>query len=357
VQTWDVIIGGGGIIGLSLSIALRRSGASVLVLERGEPAREATYAAAGMLAAHDPDTPPALRQFALASAALYPEFVRELEDSSGINVDLRHEGTLFLGDACGLELEVLSPVQLKTMEPAVEVPDRPVYYLEEHTVDPRLLGAAALATAKHLGVDVHGGTPVRNFIVANGKIAGVHSDRAAYHAPVFVNCCGAWSCEIEGWQVPTRPVKGQMLDVIPPRRNVITHVVRSPEVYVLPRTDGRIIIGATVEEAGFDKRVQPETIQHLHQAAANLIPELGEARIHEAWAGLRPGTPDDLPILGMTSLPGYYATTGHFRNGILLAPITATCMAELIQGRAPALDLSRFAPQRFARIDELKRLG
>lgn len=357
MQTWDVIVGGGGIIGLSLSIALRRSGASVLVLERGEPAREATYAAAGMLAALDPDTPAELRELARASAALYPEFARELEDSSGINVDLRREGTLFLGDAGGLELEVLSPVQLKTMEPAVEVPDRPVYYLEEQTVDPRTLGAAALATAKNLGVDVHSGTPVRQLIIADGRVDGAQSDRAAYHAPVFVNCCGAWANEIDGYQLPTRPVKGQMLDVIPPRRNVITHVVRSPEVYVLPRTDGRIIIGATVEEAGFDKRVQPETIQRLHQAASNLIPELGEARIHEAWAGLRPSSPDDLPIMGMTSLPGYYAATAHFRNGILLAPITATCMAELIQGRAPALDLSRFAPQRFARIEELKRLG
>jgi glycine oxidase len=357
VQTWDVIIGGGGIIGLSLSVALRRSGASVLVLERGEPAREATHAAAGMLAAQDPDTPAALREFARASSALYPEFVRELEDSSGINVDLRTEGTIFIGDDCGLGMEALSPAQLKAMEPAAEITDRPVHYLEEQTVDPRLLGAAALATAKHLGVDVHGGTPVRNLIIANGKIAGVHSERAAYHAPVFVNSCGAWACEIEGWQVPTRPVKGQMLDVIPPRRNLLTYVVRAPEVYVLPRSDGRIIIGATVEEAGFDKRVKPETIQHLHQTAANLIPELGEARIHEAWAGLRPGTPDDLPILGMTSLPGYYAATGHFRNGILLAPITAACMTELIQGRLPELDLSAFAPQRFARLEELKRSG
>jgi glycine oxidase len=357
VQTWDVIIGGGGIIGLSLSIALRRSGASVLVLERGEPAREASYAAAGMLAALDPETPAELREFARASAALYPEFVRELEDSSGINVDLRCEGTLFIGEDCGLQLEALSPPRLKAMEPAAETSDRPVYYLEEQTVDPRSLGAAALATAKHLGVDIHGGTPVRKLIIANGRVAGVSSDRAAYHAPVFVNCCGAWACEIEGLQVPTRPVKGQMLDVIPPRRNLLTHVVRAPEVYVLPRSDGRIIIGATVEEAGFDKRVQPETIQRLHQAAANLVPELGEARIHEAWAGLRPGTPDDLPILGMTSLPGYYAATGHFRNGILLAPITGACMAELIQGRLPELDLSHFAPQRFTRIEELKRSG
>ena len=357
MQTWDVIIGGGGIIGLSLSIALRRSGASVLVLERGEPAREATYAAAGMLASLDPDTPPELREFARESAALYPEFVRELEDSSGVNVDLRREGTLFIDDDCGHELEALSAAQLKTMEPAMEASGHAVYYLEEQTVDPRMLSTAALATAKNLGVDVHSGTAVRKLIMSNGKVAGVQSDRALYHASVFVNCCGAWAGEIDGYHVPTRPVKGQMLDVIPSRRNFIAHVVRSLEVYVLPRTDGRIIIGATVEEAGFDKRVQPETIQHLHQAASNLIPEIGEGRIHEAWAGLRPSSPDNLPIMGMTSLPGYYAATAHFRNGILLAPITAICMTDLIQGRVPALDLSPFAPQRFARMEELKRLG
>lgn len=357
MQTWDVIVGGGGIIGLSLSIALRRSGSSVLVLERGEPAREASHAAAGMLAALDPETPAELLKFAQASSALYPEFVRELEDSSGINVDFRAEGTLFIGNSCGIGMEVVSPAQLKTMEPAAEISDRPVYYLDERTVDPRSLGAAALATAKNLGVDVHSGTPVRNIIIANGRVAGVSSDRADYHSTVFVNCCGAWASEIEGSHIPARPVKGQMLDVIPSRRNLLKYVVRAPEVYVLPRSDGRIIIGATVEEAGFDKRVQPETIQYLHQAAANLVPELGEARIHEAWAGLRPGTPDDLPIMGMTSLPGYYAATGHFRNGILLAPVTAICMAELIEGRMPALDISRFAPQRFARREGLKRSG
>ena len=357
MQTWDAIIGGGGIIGLSLSIALRRAGLSVLVLERGEPAREASYAAAGMLAALDPDTPGGLRELARASVALYPEFVRELEDSSGINVDLRREGTLFIGAECGAALEALSPSQLKVMEPAVEVNDRPAYYVAEQTVDPRPLGMAALATAKNLGVDVHSGVAVRKLIIANGHVAGVHSDRTAYHAPIFANCCGAWAAEIPGAQIPTRPVKGQMLDVIPPRRNLIRHVVRSPEVYVLPRTDGRIVIGATVEEAGFDKRVEPAIIQRLHQAAANLIPELGEARIHEAWAGLRPGSPDGLPILGMTSLPGYYAATGHFRNGILLAPITANCIADLIQGRTPTVDLSAFAPHRFSPVEEFEKFG
>ena len=354
MQTWDAIIGGGGIIGLSLSIALRRAGLSVLVLERGEPAREASYAAAGMLAAFDPETPRELRELARASVALYPEFVRELEDSSGINVDLRREGTLFIGAECG---ETLSAAQLKAMEPCVVISDCPAYYLSEQTVDPRPLGMAALATAKNLGVDIHTGVSVRKPIISNGRIAGVHSDRTAYHAPIFMNCCGAWAAEINGVQIPTRPVKGQMFDVIPRRRNLLKHVVRSPEVYVLPRTDGRIVIGATVEEAGFDKRVQPDTIQRLHQAAANLIPELGEARIHEAWAGLRPGSPDDLPILGMTSLPGYYAVTGHYRNGILLAPMTANCIADLIQGRTPAVDLSAFAPQRFSSVEELKKFG
>ena len=118
-------------------------------------------------------------------------------------------------------------------------------------------------------------------------------------------------------------------------------------MYIIPRSDGRIVLGATVEEAGFDKRVDPDTVQRLHQAAANVAPAIGEMRIHEVWAGLRPGSPDDLPILGPTALPGYFAATGHYRDGILLAPITAHVMSQLLRGRAPDFDLEPFSPLRF----------
>jgi glycine oxidase len=138
-----------------------------------------------------------------------------------------------------------------------------------------------------------------------------------------------------------------MLSVVPAARNFLRHVVRAPEVYLVPRSDGRLLIGATVEEAGFDKRVEPRTIQRLHSAAVRLLPALASARILEDWAGLRPGTPDTLPILGPTSLPGYFAAAGHFRDGILLTPITARIIAGLVAGNLCEFDLTPFSPARF----------
>jgi glycine oxidase len=138
-----------------------------------------------------------------------------------------------------------------------------------------------------------------------------------------------------------------MLSVVGAPRGLLRHVIRAPEVYLVPRSDGRIVIGSTLEEAGYDKRTDPDTIQRLHQAAIHLVPGLAQARLLEAWAGLRPGTPDDLPILGATSTPGYFAATGHFRDGILLAPITAHVMARVITGAQPEYDISAFSPARF----------
>ncbi len=138
-----------------------------------------------------------------------------------------------------------------------------------------------------------------------------------------------------------------MLCLVAPSRSLLKRVVRSPEVYLIPRSDGRIIVGTTVEESGFDKRTDLATIQRLHRAAVALVPELRNAKILEDWAGLRPGTPDALPIIGATSRPGYYVATGHFRDGILLAPITVQVMAAVIEGTNPNYDLTPFSPARF----------
>jgi glycine oxidase len=138
-----------------------------------------------------------------------------------------------------------------------------------------------------------------------------------------------------------------MLCLAMPSRTLLKHVIRSPKAYLIPRSDGRLLVGATVEEAGFDKRTDPDTIQRLHRAALELVPKLRDARILEDWAGLRPGTPDNLPILGATRTPGCYVATGHFRDGILLAPITAKLMCAVIEGSTPELDLAAFSPLRF----------
>jgi glycine oxidase len=353
VKTWDAIIVGGGIIGLSLSIALRKRGLRVLLVERGEPGREASHAAGGMLADCTLETPAALQTLATASARMYPEFVHELQDESGMNVDLRDQGTLLFPAAEWVcqQPEFFArnplPAPLAELEPALAGTKVPAVYLKERSVDPRALVAAALKAAKHREVDISSGTAVTAVLLAEGQVAGVMTDRTRYSAPCVVNCAGAWSGSFSLHRFPTRPVKGQMLAVACAERNVLRHVIRAPEVYLVPRSDGRILIGSTLEEAGYDKRTDADTIRRLHEAALRMVPALEKARILEAWAGLRPGTPDDLPILGMTSTPGYFVATGHFRDGILLTPITAHVMAQVITGVQPDYDISKFSPLRF----------
>lgn len=353
MKTWDVIVIGGGIIGLSLSIALRKRGATVLVVERGEPGREASHAAGGMLVDCPLETPPVLQNLASASARMYPEFAHELEVESAAKVDLRDFGSiLFLSaEHANQHPAFVSghalPGSLSEIEPALSPFDGPVVYLKERSVDPQALTAAAIKTAKNRGVYFSSGDSVTAVHQSNNRVAGVRTTKTSFSAHKVVNCAGAWAGMIAPIALPTRPVKGQMLCLALPSRNLLRHVVRSPKVYLIPRSDGRLLVGATVEEAGFDKRTEPSMIQRQHHAALELMPQLRDAKILEDWAGLRPGTPDGLPILGATDIPGYYVATGHFRDGILLAPITAQLMAQIISDEKPAYDLSNFSPRRF----------
>jgi len=354
VKNWDVIIVGGGIIGLSLSIELRKRGAKVLVVERGEPGREASHAAGGMLVDCSLETAPALQPLATASARMYPEFAHELQLESGVHVDLREQGTIVFPPAehaferTGCGLASLLPAPMAELEPELAETDRPAFFLRERSIDPRGLAAAAWKTAKQRGVDFSSGDPVKAVTVIHGHVTGVTTAKTAFAAPKVVNCAGAWAGQIAPQAFPTRPVKGQMLCLAAPSRTFLKHVIRSPEIYLIPRSDGRILAGTTVEDAGFDKRTDPATIQRLHRAAVAMVPELQSAKILEDWAGLRPGTPDALPILGATSTLGYYVAAGHFRDGILLAPITAKVLADLIDGVTPEYDLAPFAAMRFS---------
>ncbi len=348
VKAWDAIIVGGGIIGCSLAIALRKKNWRVLIVERGEPGQEASHAAAGMLADFPLELPLLLRKIAAASARMYPEFVHELRDESGIDPDLREDGTIQLFPAdCSEPRQGLSRLaDLSGVEPALAIGDLQAFLLEECSVDPRALTSAAVQAARHRQVDIASGTSVVEVVIAAGQAAGVRTDKSSYGAPVVVNCAGAWASQIGPLRIPSKPVKGQLLSMV--GGPALRHVVRAPGVYLVPRTDGRLLIGATLENAGFDKRTNPEIIQRLRAAAIQFVPPLAEARILEAWAGLRPGSPDDLPILGATQIPGYFAATGHFRDGILLAPVTAQIMAGLILGEPHAHDISAFSPLRFA---------
>lgn len=351
------MIAGGGIVGVSLARELRKHDASVLIVERGEPGREASHAAAGMLAWCDPMLPDPLRRLAQASAGLYPEFVHEIDDESGMRVDLRTQGTIAYlpelpaGDATSCiptgEWRLLDAEEIARLEPRLAYSGEPAYWTPEGSVDPRGLIAASVKAAKHRGVDIASGSAVIAVEVEGGRAVAVKTAKTVYAAGAVVNCCGAWAGEVGPLRFPTRPVKGQMLCVVTAQHGLVNHVVRAPEVYVVPRSDGRIVIGSTLEDAGFDKRVDPDTIQRLHQAAASLIPELGEARMLETWAGLRPGTPDALPLLGATEVENYFVAAGHYRDGILLAPVTALVMSQVVRGAKPDFDLSAFSSARF----------
>lgn len=366
MKTWDVIIIGGGLVGVSLALRLRRQGAAILIVDRSEPGREASHAAAGMLAYCDHHTPKILLPLAAASARLYPEFIHELQDESGLRIDYRCDGTIAFmsageSPACG-GTRGLSASDIRELEPGLEFsqPGVRAVFLPEAALDPRQLFAAAVKAARHRGIEVAFGTPATEVEVKNGIAAGVRTAKTNYAAPVVINCAGAWAAEIGPVRIPTRPIKGQMLALAlpvsydahgtPSPHQILRHVVRLPkQVYMVPRSDGRIIVGSTLEDVGFDKRVDTDTIQGLRQLATNLLPALSEAKMLETWAGLRPGTPDNLPILGPTGLPGYFVATGHYRDGILLSPITAHLMAQVICGATPDFDLSPFALARFGK--------
>lgn len=348
---------GGGIIGLSLALALRKRGATVLVVERGEPGREASYAAGGMLVDASAETPPVLQPLAAASAKMYPEFARELQAESGVDPDLREFGAIVFPpmehvyERAGFKLDSLLPAPLAELEPELAAGNRPALFLKERSVDPRELTRAALGAAKRLGVDISSGDAVSEVVISQNRVSGVRTVKTEFYAAKVVNCAGAWAGQIPPEQFPTRPVKGQMLCLIAPSRSLLKHVVRTPEVYLIPRSDGRILVGASVEEAGFDKRTDERTIKNFHREAIALVPALKDAKLLEDWAGLRPGTPDALPILGPTHIGGYFVATGHFRDGILLAPITAKIMADVMTGGACGYDLSPFRAERFGKWD------
>jgi len=378
VKSWDAIVVGAGIIGLSLAIELNRQGLRVRVVEKGEPGREASWAAGGMLVDYPAETRPELRELATASAGMYPEFVRGLEDESDLKIDLRSVGTIVLtrvetglrpvlAGSFGCAQDRLRPATTQAyalprpiaeLEPALRVADASAphladlyataLYIKERCVDPRHLTSAAIVAARHRGVDFSSGDQVLAVEVTDGKACGVRTSKARFSAGLVVNCAGAWAGQIGPHPFPTRPVKGQMLCVAMPEKELVRHVVRAPDVYLIPRSDGRMLIGATAEEAGFDKQTVPETIAKLRQAALELVPKLADARILEAWAGLRPGTADGLPILGATPTPGYFVATGHFRDGILLAPVTARVMGQIVTGQRAQLDVSKLSADRFA---------
>ncbi len=366
MQRGDLLVIGGGIIGCALALRLAADKLSVTVLERGEPGREASWAAAGMLAptseaGHGAEgaLPPAVAELAAASAALYPEWLERL-GANKPGVGYRTEGTIDVAfteaEAETLKLlpgEPLTAAEARKLEPALsEDIAAAVFLARDVQVDNRRLFAAVLEAARAAGVHIRTGMRVAELTTEGGRVTGVRTaEGESIAAGLVVNAAGCWASKLgeHGRRLtPTRPVRGQMVALQGPEASGLRHVVRSPRGYILPRQDGRLVIGSTSEHAGYDKSLTPAGLRQILSAGIELAPSAASLPFADAWAGLRPDTPDHFPILGATDVENYFVATGHYRNGILLAPITAQLVGDALLGRKPSLSLEPFSALRFA---------
>jgi glycine oxidase len=368
----DLAVVGGGVIGLAVAWRAAAAGLRVMVVDPA-PGGGASWAAAGMLApvteVHYGEQ--ALLRLNLAAAARWPGFAAELEEAAGRPVGYLACGTLSVArdaddlaalddlyrfqQGLGLEVERLRSRECRSLEPGLAPGVRGgVLVPGDHQVDNRALVGALLAAAARAGVVLRPAT-ARGLRVAGGRVRGVVLDGGeTLAAGTVVLAAGCWSGALDGLDrallPPVRPVKGQLLHLRGPaaaplaRRNV-----RGLEVYLVPRADGRVVVGATVEEQGYDQRVTAGAVHRLLRAAAELLPDVDELELTETVVGLRPGSPDNAPLLGQSGLDGLVVATGHYRNGILLTPVTADAVTELlVDGRTPAA-IAPFSPRRFDR--------
>jgi len=383
----DVVIVGGGVIGLAVAWRARARGLSVTVLERGEIGRGTSYVAAGMLApvaeVEFGEAGQAALELGLRSAELWPEFAAELERASGTETGLRRTGTLVI--ACdedearelerqiafrespglrttrlrGSEARALEPGLSPTVRLAFEAPD-------DHSVDPRLVLAALRGACEATGVRLREHAPVAGIACdGNGhsdsdgdgmRITAVELEGGEQvSAREVVLAAGPWSGSLTGLParacVPVRPVKGQLLRLRDPAGpGLLERVVRFEGGYLVPRADGRYVLGATVEERGFERHVTAGGVYELLRDAHELVPGVSELQIEELCVGLRPGTPDNLPVIGPGAIDGLTWATGHYRNGILLAPLTAELIASALAADSPASFPVACRADRFAAV-------
>jgi glycine oxidase len=373
-----VAIIGAGVVGLSIAWRLAARGVEVLVFDRGAAGAGATHAAAGMLAACAEAEPgeEALVALGRDSQARWPVFADELKQASGIDVELRREGTLVIAltaddqakllhhlafqQTLDLPLQWISAAETRRREPHLAGKlAGAVWSPQDHQVDNRKLASALRIAAQAAGASINEHQPVAEIASKGGRVDGVAlADGRRVTADVVVLAAGAWSRAIAGLAAPlrppVRPIKGQMLalrmDAAAP---LVTHVIWGPGVYLVPRLDGRLIVGGTVEEKGFDTALTAGGLLTLLEAAWRAVPAIEELPIDEMWVGHRPGSRDDAPILGPAALDGLIYATGHHRNGILLAPVTADAIARLVLDGTldPAIrpfGIERFTPAKAA---------
>jgi glycine oxidase len=368
----DVVVVGGGVIGCAVARHAALGGLRVCVVERGQPGAEASHAAAGMLSplAEASHAGPFLSLLLRAREA-FPEMADALREETGADVGYNDAGTLYLSlreaddaeleerfdwqSAAGLPVERLSGDEVRAMEPAVSPAVRwALRFPGDHQVENRILARALWAASARAGADFRLGADAVALLRDGGRVTGVElSGGERITAGQVVIAGGCWAGRLAGLPrpVPVEPVLGQLLalESIPP---IFRHVVDSPRCYVVPRSDGRLIVGATVEHAGFRKTVTPAGLRTLIDGALEVASSLSRAPVAETWAGLRPGTPDGQPILGADpNVEGLVYATGHFRNGILLAPLTGRLIGDVLLGRPPSADLAPFGISRFDTLD------
>jgi glycine oxidase len=374
MKTYDVIIAGGGIIGGAIAFELARQKLCVLVIDRQSPGREASWAAAGMLSPA-PDSADAIPLVPLARTSLkiYPEFVAAVEGISGMSAGFRPHGAIealfdvdagnklsamiALHSALGLDTQLLHIEDAAVLEPHLNREIRAAAILpREAAVDNRALTAAVLRAAELSSVAVRANSSVEKLQYdETGRCVGVIASGEQISAKHVVIAAGFASHTIDGIAkyAPTCPIRGQMV-AFQSEQVDLHRVLRSERGYIVPRGKGRCVAGSTIENVGLEKRVTPHGVSKILNAAVEMVPALANAAIVESWCGLRPDTPDHLPSLGPTNVEGLLIAAGHFRNGILLAPITAKLIEEwIMKQRAPVdrdidVNWDVFSPLRFA---------
>jgi glycine oxidase len=365
-KNFEAVIAGGGLIGGAIALELALAGVRVAIFELGEPGREASWASAGILspAPENPSTIP-LVPLGKASMSLYPQFVARVEEISDQQVGFRPKGTveaLFSRDAArelsthvalhhgwGLRAEAISAEDARELEPALSPElEAAVLRPDEASVDNRALTQAVLEAARKSGAEIFAHREVRGVWREKQRCAGLLLENEKVSANWTIIAAGSFSASIAGVDAyaPVRPAKGQMASLRAERLK-IERVLWSDKIYLVPRNDGRILAGATVEYVGFDRKVTAGALATVLSGAIELAPDLAHARVEETWAGLRPDSPDHLPILGPADIDGLLIATGHFRSGILLTPITARLIREWVTEQRVSVDCERFSPLRF----------
>lgn len=374
-RQFDVAVIGGGVIGCAIAWRLGQAGLRVAVIERGEIGREASYAAGGMLAPlAEADQADDFFHLCMQSRAMYADFARELRQASGIDVEYRTEGTLYLSlteaddeeledrwqwqHAAGLNVKRLNADCVRKLEPLINENLRwALKFPDDHQVNNRQLVHALALAAQSVNIEILTHTEARQLLIetraGQKQIVGVATTRGGLRAGTVIIAAGSWSSLLSADERPTRyavePVRGQMIAVempAPPLR----HVIYSRRAYLVPRAAGFLIAGSTTEHVGYDQRITAGGMASITTRATEIMPGFGELAITESWAGLRPHAADDLPILGADPhIGGLLHATGHYRNGILLCPVTAQAISDLIIKGECAINLAPFSAARFAR--------